>query len=127
MNSINLTGRVGKDPETKPTSNDSLMVTFSLGAERWSNGNKETDWFNCVAFKKTAELVKKYVKKGDLIGITGQMQSKVLEKEDGSKNTYWSVKMDELTLLTPKKTESTQEQSVDEAMEEVKNTLPFEI
>lgn len=127
MNSINLTGRVGKDPETKPTSNDSLMVTFSLGAERWSNGNKETDWFNCVAFKKTAELVKKYVKKGDLIGITGQMQSKVLEKEDGSKNTYWSVKMDELTLLTPKKTESTQEQSVDEAVEEVKNTLPFEI
>lgn len=128
MNSINATGRIGKDPEVKTTSNDSLMVTFSLGVSRWANGKNETDWFNCVAFRKTAEMVKNYCKKGDMIGITGQMQSKVLEREDGTKTTYWSVLVNELTLLNPKKTETTSEQTnTDAVIEEVKTSLPFEI
>lgn len=127
MNNINATGRLGKDPEAKYTTNANLMVTFSLGVDRWSNGNKETDWFNCVAFKKTAEMITKHCKKGDMIGITGQMQSRVVEKEDGTKTTYWSVLINELTLLNPKKTETTSEQTTDAVIEEVKNALPFEI
>lgn len=127
MNNINATGRLGKDPEAKYTTNANLMVTFSLGVDRWSHGNKETDWFNCVAFNKTAEMITKHCKKGDMIGITGQMQSRVVEKEDGTKTTYWSVLINELTLLNPKKTEATSEQTTDEVIEEVKNALPFEI
>lgn len=105
MNNINLIGRIGQEPEARDTENGKRLVKFSLAVYR----NKEnTDWINCEAWEKTAELIEQYVNQGDQVGITGRMQEDKWEK-DGEKRRTHKVVVTNVTLLSNKKKEDGEE------------------
>ena len=70
MNTVNLIGRLTKDPELKYTSNRKGNTRFTLAVSR---NKDETDFINCVAWEKTAENIAEYFKKGSQIAVQGAM------------------------------------------------------
>lgn len=72
-NKVILIGRTTRVPEIKMSAELTKIVTFDLAVSR-SFGDRETDFFNCVAFGKTAETIATYVKKGDLILVEGRLE-----------------------------------------------------
>jgi single-strand DNA-binding protein len=91
MNSVNMIGRLSKNPEVRYISNDNKPVcSFSIALDDGFGNSKKTYFFNCTAWNKTAENVAKYFKKGDLIGITGKLTQRSWEK-DGKKNTVVEI------------------------------------
>lgn len=95
MNSINLLGRITGDPELKKTPSDVSVTSFTVAVERnfadKNTGKKPVDFINVVAWRGTADLICKYVKKGSLIGITGSLQARKYEDKDGNKRTAYEV------------------------------------
>lgn len=93
MNNIILIGRLTKDPEMKASSNDKEYCLFSLAVNRpYEKG--EADFFNCIAFNKTAEIINQYCKKGKQICIQGSIE---FNKKDDK--IYHSVKVNSVELL----------------------------
>ena len=72
MNSINIIGRITKEPELKQTQNGNKVVSFCLAVTR-RDKNKTTDWIDCVAWNKTAEILAQYCHKGKLISVSGSV------------------------------------------------------
>ena len=86
MNKCVIIGRVTKDIELKQLSSGGSVVEFSVAVKRSfknANGEYESDFFNCVAFKNTAELISRYVKKGDMIAIVGRLQTRNYTNKEG--------------------------------------------
>lgn len=79
-NQLNLIGRFGKDPELKQAG-DTYVCNFNLARNRdyVKGDHPETDWFPCVAFGKTAEVICKYFKKGDSLGFSGSLRTRSYE------------------------------------------------
>ena len=88
-----LQGRICQDLELKQTQNGNMVTSFSIAVDRaYRKGEeKQTDFIPVVVWGKQAEIVTKYFKKGYPIGITGSMNSRSYEKEDGSKQTVLSL------------------------------------
>lgn len=99
MNSINLIGRLTADPELKYTSKDKkAAVNFSVA---YNASEEHVDFFNIVAYDKTAETICKYVKKGNQIGITGRLSTRTYEVESG-KRTVTEIIANSITLIGSK-------------------------
>ena len=111
MNKVCLTGRTTKDIELKYNQNNVAITSFTLAVTRKfknQSGEYESDFINCIAYKSTAELLNKYVKKGDLLGIEGRIQTRNYEKDE--KRVYVTeVIVDSIDFLQAKKDESKQE------------------
>jgi single-strand DNA-binding protein len=105
VNKVLLLGNLGKDPEIRTTANGMTVATFSLAtAERAkdSTGNwvDKTEWHNLVAFQRTAEIIRDYVKKGSQIFVEGKLQTRSWDdKESGQKKYRTEILVNELTLL----------------------------
>ena len=94
MNSINIHGRLTKDPETKFYDGDKSVCKISVAVDRAyknKDGENETDFFNCTCFGKRAETIDKYFKKGDGISIQGEMQNRRYEDDNGKKRDGWQI------------------------------------
>jgi single-strand DNA-binding protein len=100
-----LLGNVGKDPEIRSTASGMIVANFSLvtadrqkdGSGNWSD---KTEWHNLVAFNRTAEVVRDYVKKGTRLYIEGKIQTRSWDdKESGQKKYRTEILVNELTLL----------------------------
>lgn len=102
MNVTVLVGRVTKDIELKQAGKTEL-AKFTLAVTRPFSKN-ETDFINCVAFGKTAELLSKYVAKGHKLGVTGRLQASKYEV-NGEKRTSYDVVVDSIEFLESKKSE----------------------
>jgi len=88
MNHIGLTGRLTRDPELRYTQSGDAVTSFSLAVDRdytTKDGNRDTDFFDIVAWRNTALFVSKYFKKGRKVAIDGRLQSRLWEDKDGSK------------------------------------------
>ena len=98
MNSIIITGRLGRDPELKTAQNGTEYTNFAVAVDRRpeKDGTKKTDWFNCTAFGKMAAFVTTYFKKGDGIVVEGALESDTYEAKDGTKRTKWSIRVEEV-------------------------------
>ena len=101
MNSVNLVGRLTRDFELKYAANGNAYGKTSIAINRKFNKD-ETDFINCVAFGKTAELISQYIKKGDQIGIAGAIQTGNYEK-DGVKHYTFDVIIENITFIGGKK------------------------
>ena len=95
MNSICLVGRIGQELELKHTQSGKEVVSFALAVRR---DKDTTDWLDCVAWGKTAQLIADYFKKGSTIGITGRLQSRVWEDKDGKKHKAIEVFVSGITF-----------------------------
>lgn len=88
MNRTVLVGRLTKDPELRYTPNGVPVATFTLAVNRpFKNaaGETEADFINCVVWRKPAENVANYLKKGSLAGIDGRVQTRNYEGSDGKR------------------------------------------
>ncbi|MDY4011354.1 MAG: single-stranded DNA-binding protein [Fusobacterium gastrosuis] len=110
MNCINIIGRLTKDPELKFGQSGTAVARFTVAVARKMDKDK-TDFFNCVAFKKTAEVISEYFKKGNQIGITGNVQINEYEV-NGEKKKSVDVFVESITFLDKKKTEKTDDESI---------------
>ena len=105
MNVCTFIGRLGRDPEMRYTTNGKAVVSFSLGVNR--DGKKdETDWIDFVAWEKTAELIAKHCHKGDLIGVTGNLQQRTWEDKEGKKRISHEVRVGRIDFCGGKKSEA---------------------
>lgn len=88
LNHIVIMGRLTRDPEYRTTSSNLSVANFSVAVDRdfsSQSGEKETDFIDCVAWRKTAEFVTKYFTKGSLIVVSGRLQIRSWADKDGNK------------------------------------------
>ena len=112
MNKVCLTGRITKNIELKYNQNNVAITSFTLAVTRKfknQNGEYESDFINCIAYKSTAELLNKYIKKGDLLGIEGRIQTRNYEDKDGKRVYVTEVIVDSIDFLQSRKDESKKE------------------
>lgn len=92
VNVCHFIGRLGKDPETKTLQTGDMVANFSIAVSesyKDKQGNKveKTEWINCVAWRKTAEVIAKWVHKGDMIYVSGKFTTRKWEKDGVTRYT----------------------------------------
>lgn len=90
LNKICLMGRLTKDPELRYTQSKKPVVSFTIACDR-DIGEKATDFIDCTAWNATAEFVQKYFRKGQLVALTGRLQSRKWQDKGGNTRTSWEV------------------------------------
>lgn len=109
INNVVLVGRLTKDPDLKYTASGQAVATFSLAVNRNftnQNGEREADFINCVIWRKPAETLANYAHKGTLIGITGRIQTRNYENQQGQRVYVTEVVAENFYLLEKKSSES---------------------
>ena len=102
LNVINLVGRAGSDPEIKIFESGASVAKFSIAVRRRSK-NSSPDWFPLELWGKTAEVAGNYVRKGSLIGITGELKINEWTNQTTGEIQYKPViQVNNLHLLSPK-------------------------
>lgn len=104
-----LVGRLTKDPELKYTPSGVPMARFTLAVNRtFSNqsGEREADFITCIAWRKQAENLANYMKKGNLIGVEGRIQTGSFEGQDGKRVYTTDVVADSIQFLEPRNASS---------------------
>lgn len=99
MNKVILTGRLTHSPELKRTNSGTSVVQFSVAVRRNfknADGEYDTDFINCVAWRQTAELIAKYFAKGDGITVSGAIQTRTYTAKDGSERKAVEVVVGEM-------------------------------
>ena len=105
VNKVLLLGNVGKDPEIRSTAGGTIVASFSLATadrqkDQQGNWQDKTEWHNLVAFSRTAEIVRDYVKKGTQLFIEGKIQTRSWDdKESGQKKYRTEILVNDMTLL----------------------------
>lgn len=105
INNVTLTGRLTKDVELKYTPSGVPVASLTLAVNRTfanEKGEKESDFLFCVAWRKTAETMANYLKKGSLIGITGRLQTRSYEDGGGKRQFVTEVVIENFTFLESK-------------------------
>ena len=106
INKVTLLGNVGKDPEIRSTPSGVMVASFGLAtSDRYQdaqgNWQDRTEWHNLKAFKRTAEIVRDYVKKGSKLYIEGKISTNSWDdKETGVKKYRTEILVNELVLLS---------------------------
>lgn len=130
MNKVHLIGRNTKDIELKRTQNGKFFCNFTVACDRRfknADGNRETDFINCVAWNQTAEFIAKYFRKGSRIAVVGSIQVRTSE-ENGAKRYFTEVIVEEAEFVESNKSQSTQTQSAPaQTTAEPSGDLPFEL
>jgi single-strand DNA-binding protein len=103
INRIVITGRLTRDPESKYLPDGTAVCTFAVAVDRYTrnqeNGEKETDFINCVAFRKNAEFLRQYIGKGRLLAVDGRLQIRTWVGEDGTKRSRAEILVDNVQAL----------------------------
>lgn len=120
MNSISLTGRITKDPEAKKTKDGGTYCYFTIAVDdgKDTEGNRKAIFVDCIAYKTSAEFLAKYVKKGNMLAVTGSLNIREVEDSNGNRAKYTSVRAFNVENLTPRQ---------QEAQAGATGELPFEI
>lgn len=115
MNVCHLIGNLANDPEVRTTQSGLCTCNFRLAVQRrfkGADGQRETDFINIVAWRQTAELCAKYLAKGRKVAVTGSLQMRSYQAQDGQKRTVAEVIADNVEFLTSRAEVAEQAQSV---------------
>lgn len=105
MNRVVLVGRLTKDPDLRYTPSGVPVATFTLAVNRTftnQQGERETDFINCVVWRRPAENVANFLKKGSLAGVDGRIQTRNYEGQDGKRVYVTEVLAESVQFLEPK-------------------------
>lgn len=108
MNKAVLIGRLTKEPEIRYTQQGTAVVSFVLAVDRDykdDSGNAPTDFISCVAWRTQAEFIANYIKKGYLIAVSGSIQVRSFQNQQGQDRIITEVIVDQVKNLTPKEKE----------------------
>lgn len=103
MNKIFLSGRLTKDPEVKHSQGGNAYARVGIAVDRQFSKNKEVDFFNLIAFSKTAEFLGKYFVKGSKLLVEGRLQNSSYTDKDGNKRTSNDVFVDAVEFADSKR------------------------
>jgi len=105
MNKIMLIGRLTKDPELRYTQSGTAVASFTLAVDRRfsnQNGERETDFLNCVAWNKSAEFVANYFHKGKQMALEGRLQVRSYDGNDGQRRWVTEVVAEQIEFVGSK-------------------------
>jgi single-strand DNA-binding protein len=105
MNKCNFTGRLVRDPELRTTASGVATCSFTIVIDRKfknANGEKQSDFIKCVAWRQQAEFISKYFRKGNWIEVSGSMQSGSYTNKDGAKVNTMDCIVDEAGFVGAK-------------------------
>ena len=105
INRVVLIGRLTKDPELRYTPNGIAVATFTLAVNRTfvsQGGEREVDFINCQVWRKQAENAANYLRKGNLTGIEGRIQTRSYDNQEGKRIDVTEVVVDSVQFLEPK-------------------------
>ena len=114
INNVTLVGRLTKDVELKYTQSNVANASFTLAVNRTfknSNGERETDFINVVIWRQSAENFAKWAKKGALIGITGRIQTRNYENQQGQRVYVTEVIAENFQMLESRNQQQGQQQA----------------
>src|SRR6266571_6056496 len=111
LNKIMLIGNLGKDPELNVTADGTPVTKFSLAVNRFTKSStgereKETEWFNIVAWRQLAETCERYLHKGSKVFIEGRVTQRKYTDKNGLERTSVDVNATDMEMLTPKSASS---------------------
>jgi single-strand DNA-binding protein len=105
MNRVVLVGRLTKDPELRITPSGVPVASFTLAVNRTftnAQGEREADFINCVIWRKPAENVANFLKKGSLAGVDGRLQTRSYDGQDGKRVYVTEVLAESVQFLEPR-------------------------
>ena len=104
LNSVQLIGRLGKDPEIKTMPSGDSVCNFSLATfltwkDQSGKAQEKTEWHNIVTYRKIADICAQLLKKGDLVFMQGRIQSKKFTDKAGVERTQYEIVCDVMKKL----------------------------
>ena len=105
LNHITLMGRLTRDPELRYTNNNTPVASFTVAVDR-DFQEDGVDFIDCVGWKRTGEFVSKYFQKGQMIVVSGSLQSRKWKDRDGNNRINWEVIADRVYFGEAKRSES---------------------
>lgn len=104
LNKVFLIGNLTKDAELTETASGISVCRFSIGVARpyTQDGERVTDFFECTAWRGTAEAIAKSCKKGHKVCVTGSVQTRTFEDNNGNKRKVFDIIVQDVEFLTPK-------------------------
>ncbi len=104
MNRVFLIGNLTRDPELTETSSGVAICRFSIAVNRnyTSGGERQTDFFNCTAWRGLGENVARYAKKGNKVAVMGSVELRNYEDSQGVKRTAVDISCNDVEFLTPR-------------------------
>jgi single-strand DNA-binding protein len=108
LNSIIIMGRLTRDPELRRTGAGTSVANFCVAVDRdfsSGDGEKKTDFINCVAWRQIADFVTKYFNKGSMIAVDGRLEMRDWTDNDGNKRISAEVNADRVYFAGSKKSE----------------------
>ncbi len=109
MNKVILIGNLTRDPELTETPSGVSVCRFSIAVARkysGADGEKKTDFFNCIAWRGLAETVARFTRKGNKVCVSGSIETRSYEDSQGNKRNAVDVVAQDIEFLTPKQAES---------------------
>ena len=125
LNNINIMGRLVRNPELRHTQKDTAVASFRIAVDR-DFGEKQTDFFDVVAWRKTGEFVSKYFKQGQKIAIVGRIQTREWEDKDGNKRRNVEIIAEHVDFAGDKKNENASSK-MQELPDDMGGELPFKL
>ncbi len=105
MNRVFLIGNLTRDPELTETSSGIAICRFAIAVNRnysSNDGERKTDFFNCVAWRGLGENVARYAKKGNKVAVMGSIELRNYEDSQGVKRTGVDIVCNDVEFLTPR-------------------------
>lgn len=105
MNNVSIVGRITREVEIRYAQNQTAVCGFNVAVNRTfknAQGQYEADFIPCVAIGKSAEFMGKYVRKGDLLSVTGRIQTRTYQDQNGQNRAVTEVVVDNVSNLSPK-------------------------
>ena len=121
MNTVCLMGRLTRDPELRHTQVGTAVVSFTLAVDRGkgkSDGERITDFIDCVAWKGTAEIISKYFARGQMAAVEGRIQVRDWTDKDGNKRKSTEVVVSKIFFADSKKSREGASQSTEYTSQE---------
>jgi single-strand DNA-binding protein len=121
FNHVTLVGRMTRDPDLRFTPEGTAVSNFTLAMNRpFKNGNGEyePDFIQCIIWRKGAENTASYCKKGSLVGVTGRIQSRSYDTDDGQRVYVTEVIVDRIRFLDRKSSANTDLSDLDTVLSE---------
>lgn len=119
MNKVILMGRLTADPEMKQTPSGTAVAVFTIAVNRRfaKEGQQQADFIRCTAWKQQAEFICKYFKKGSMICVVGNIQTRSWDGQDGKKQYSTDVVVEEAYFTGEKKETENQSDSLGNGFE----------
>ncbi len=102
MTKVFLIGNLTRDPELTETAGGVSVCRFAVAVNRGYGENRATDFFNVTAWRRLGEQVAQYTKKGNRIAVSGDLQIRQYDANDGTRRTSVDVIAQDVEFLTPK-------------------------